>query len=185
MWLWPIHCLDKRQLWEEIRAGNALRQVQQHCLRGPRVNLRLWNSQCCRKMQGERELKPPLAASELMWWNGVAMVKRQLTRGPTSPWRRWMELAYGTNITPSRRRQLHRMQKGFERHRWSARLRQSSAGTAYSRASQVALVLKNLPDNAGDVRDAGLSPGWGRFPGGGHGNSLQYSCLENPMDRGL
>ena len=38
--------------------------------------------------------------------------------------------------------------------------------------------------NAGDLRDVGLSPGSGRSPGGGHGNLLQYSCLENPMDRG-
>ena len=38
--------------------------------------------------------------------------------------------------------------------------------------------------NAGDARDSGLIPGWGRSPGGGHGNPLQYSCLENPMDRG-
>ena len=45
-------------------------------------------------------------------------------------------------------------------------------------------VVKNLPANAGDIRDAGLIPGSGRFPGGGHGNLLQYSCLENPMDRG-
>ena len=49
-------------------------------------------------------------------------------------------------------------------------------------ASQV--VLENLPANAGDVRDAGLIPGSGRSPGGGCGNPLQYSCLENPMDRG-
>ena len=42
---------------------------------------------------------------------------------------------------------------------------------------------KNLPANAGDVRDPGSIPGLGRSPGGGHGNSLQYSCLENPMDR--
>ena len=41
--------------------------------------------------------------------------------------------------------------------------------------SQVVLVVKNLPDNAGDVRDAGSIPGWGRSPGGGHG-TLQYSC---------
>ena len=53
------------------------------------------------------------------------------------------------------------------------------------RASQVALEVKNLPANAGDARDAGLIPGWGRSPGGGHGNPLQYSCLENPMDRGV
>ena len=50
-------------------------------------------------------------------------------------------------------------------------------------ASQVALVVKSPPDNAGEVRDAGSIPGLGRFPGGRHGNSLQYSCLENPMDR--
>jgi len=48
----------------------------------------------------------------------------------------------------------------------------------------VALVVKNLPANAGDVSDASSIPGMGRFPGGGHGNPLQYSCLENPMDRG-
>ena len=51
------------------------------------------------------------------------------------------------------------------------------------RASQVVLVVKNLPVNARDTRDAGLSPGLGRSPGGGHSNPLQYSCLENPMDR--
>ena len=50
--------------------------------------------------------------------------------------------------------------------------------------SQTALVLKNPSANAGDIRDTGLIPGWGRSPGGGHGNPLQYSCLENPMDRG-
>ena len=47
-------------------------------------------------------------------------------------------------------------------------------------ASQVALVVKNLPPNA-DVREAGWIPGCGRTPGGGNGNPLQYSCLENPM----
>ena len=48
----------------------------------------------------------------------------------------------------------------------------------------MALVVKNLPANAGDVRDAGSSPELGGSPGGGHGNLLQYSCLENPRDRG-
>ena len=52
-----------------------------------------------------------------------------------------------------------------------------------SRASQVALVVKNPPANAGDVRDKRLIPGLGRWPRAGHGNPLQYSCLENPMDR--
>ena len=46
------------------------------------------------------------------------------------------------------------------------------------------LVVKNLPVNAGDARDMGAIPGLGRFPGGGNSNPLQYSCLENPMDRG-
>ena len=53
------------------------------------------------------------------------------------------------------------------------------------RASQAALVVKNPPANAGDVRDLGSIPGSGRSPGGGHGNPLNYSCLENPMDRGV
>ena len=44
--------------------------------------------------------------------------------------------------------------------------------------------VKNLPASAGDTRDAGSIPGLGRSPGGGHGNPFQYSCLENPMDRG-
>ena len=50
-------------------------------------------------------------------------------------------------------------------------------------ASQVALVVKNLLANAGDIKEVGSIPGSGRSPGGGHGNPLQYSCLENPMDR--
>ena len=51
-------------------------------------------------------------------------------------------------------------------------------------ASQVALVVKNPPANAGDVRTVGLIPRLGRSPGAGHSNPLQHSCLENPMDRG-
>ena len=49
-------------------------------------------------------------------------------------------------------------------------------------ASQIVLVVKNLPANAGDIRDAGLIPELERSPGGGHGNPLQYSCLENPIE---
>ena len=45
-------------------------------------------------------------------------------------------------------------------------------------------VVKNLSASAGDTRDMSLNPGSGRSPGGGHGNPLQYSCLENPMDSG-
>ena len=54
-----------------------------------------------------------------------------------------------------------------------------------SQASQVGLVVKDLLANVEDVRDdAGSIPGSGRSPGGGHSNSLQYSCRENAMDRG-
>ena len=48
---------------------------------------------------------------------------------------------------------------------------------------QELLVVKNLPDHVGDIRDPSLIPGSGRSPGGQHSNPLQYSCLENPMDR--
>ena len=51
-------------------------------------------------------------------------------------------------------------------------------------ASQVVLVVKNPFVNAGDTGAISSIPGLGRSPGGGHGNPLQYSCLENPMDRG-
>ena len=49
---------------------------------------------------------------------------------------------------------------------------------------QVVLVIKNSPADVGDIRDMGLISGLGRSPGEGNGNPLQYSCLENPMDRG-
>ena len=50
--------------------------------------------------------------------------------------------------------------------------------------SLVGSAVKNLPANAGDLRDAGLIPESGRYPGKGNSNPLHYSCLENPMDRG-
>ena len=53
------------------------------------------------------------------------------------------------------------------------------------KASQAVLVVKKPPAIAGDIWDAGLIPGLGRSSGEGHGNPLQYSCLENPMDRGV
>ena len=55
---------------------------------------------------------------------------------------------------------------------------------AYKWASQVVLLIKSLPANAGDARDMSLIPGLGRSPGGGHGNPFQYSFLENSMDGG-
>ena len=51
---------------------------------------------------------------------------------------------------------------------------------AHAGDSQVALVVKNLSANAGDIRDVGLIPGSGRSPGAGHGNPFWYSCLVNP-----
>ena len=54
----------------------------------------------------------------------------------------------------------------------------------YVWASQVVLVVQNLVANSRDIRDMGLIPGLGRPPGGEQGHPLQYSCLENPMDRG-
>ena len=50
--------------------------------------------------------------------------------------------------------------------------------------SLMAQLVKNPPANAGDIRDMSLIPGSGRSPGEGNGNLLQYSCLENSMDRG-
>ena len=55
----------------------------------------------------------------------------------------------------------------------------------FFRASHSALVVKNLPANAGDIRDLGSIPGLGRSPAEEHDNPLQYPCLENPMDRGV
>ena len=72
---------------------------------------------------------------------------------------------------------------------WTGWISLQSKGLYYlsnvrHKASQVALVVKNLPANAGDKRDLGSIPGSGRSPGGRHSNPFQYSCLENPMDRG-
>ena len=57
--------------------------------------------------------------------------------------------------------------------------------TRCTRGFPCSSVVKNLPAKAGDVKTMDSVPGSGRFPGGGHGNSLQYSCLENPMDGGV
>ena len=60
----------------------------------------------------------------------------------------------------------------------------TSPYTNKTKGFQVAQLVKNLPANEGDTRDVGLIPGSGRSPGEGNGNPLQYSCLENSMDRG-
>ena len=71
---------------------------------------------------------------------------------------------------------------------WTRKTRPQTLGfegqRAYFWASQVALEVKNPPANAGDVGDAVSLPGLGRSSGGGHGDPLQFSCLENPMSRG-
>ena len=86
------------------------------------------------------------------------------THSSTLAWKiPWME-------EPGRLHTVHRVTK--------SQIRLSNQNI---RASQVALMVKNLPANAGDVR---LIPGSGRSPGGGHGNPLQHSYLENSMDRG-
>ena len=63
---------------------------------------------------------------------------------------------------------------------WSQTLEEESS---LKGASQVVLVVRNPGDKARDIRDAVSIPRSGRSPGGGHGNPLQHSCLENPMDR--
>ena len=60
----------------------------------------------------------------------------------------------------------------------------SSRTKGFVEQKQVALVVKNLPVNASDIRDVGFISGLGRPPGEGNGNPLQYSCLENPMEGG-
>ena len=70
------------------------------------------------------------------------------------------------------------------RTRLKRRSSSSSSSILSSWASQVVLVITNLPTNAGNARDKGLIPELGRSPGGGPGNPLQYFRLENPMDRG-
>ena len=67
---------------------------------------------------------------------------------------------------------------------WFLWLTNPSKVKLFNHQDQAALVAKNLPATAGDARDVGSIPGLGRSSGGGHGNPLQYSCLENPMDRG-
>ena len=83
----------------------------------------------------------------------------------------------------------HRSTKMFYRHSGKGPLKKKNLHLCLSKkdswgAFSVVLVIKNLPANARDTRDMGSISGSGRSPGGGHGNPLQYSCLENPTDRG-
>ena len=69
---------------------------------------------------------------------------------------------------------------GLEKQAWGRDLK--TLRPWWGCASQVALVVKIPPANAGDLRDPGSIPELGKSPGGGHSNPLQYLCLENPMD---
>ena len=64
------------------------------------------------------------------------------------------------------------------------RLKRRSSSSSSSRETDGASLVAQIKESACNVGDVGLIPGLGRFPGGGHGNPLQYSCLENPTDRG-
>ena len=89
---------------------------------------------------------------------------------------RWNEHELGkTPVDGERWGVLQSMGSQRVGHKWVAEQQHSITG-----ASQVAREVKNLTANAGDVGDAGSIPGSGRSLGGGHGNPLQYSCLENP-----
>ena len=74
-----------------------------------------------------------------------------------------------------------RTMKGYQEEVW---IFYGSKYGFMSRSSQVVLVVKNPPANAGDVRDVGSIPVSGRSPGEGNGKPLQYSCPKSPMDRG-
>ena len=69
----------------------------------------------------------------------------------------------------------------FPSHKWAA---ESHVTAHLNWASQMAQVIKNPPANAGDIRDTGSIPGWGRSHGRENDNPLQYSCPENPKDKG-
>ena len=75
---------------------------------------------------------------------------------------------------------LHKTERTF----WPAQYSWAERGVGRVRGFPHGATVKNQPANAGDIRVMGSIPGWGRSPGGGQGNPLQYSCLENPMDRG-
>ena len=74
----------------------------------------------------------------------------------------------------------------MDREAWHAVIHGvAGSQTRLSDWTELNWMVKNLSAGAGDIRDAGLVPGSGRSPGGGNGNPLQYSCRENPMDRGV
>ena len=105
---------------------------------------------------------------------GNPSCKVQSSQIPGSGWGKLWEVEVSGNLSASH------MGSPLE----FVRLQQVGIRFSSLYTSQVVLTTKSLPAKAGDMRDAGLIPGWGRSPGGGHGKPLQYSCLENSMDGG-
>ena len=101
----------------------------------------------------------------------------QLPEAPLDSWSLFLlsncQLPKGTQMT-----ELNENQNAFQ---WQQAL---ALSPAFAVCCQVALVVKNLPASAGDLRDVSSIPRSGRSPGEEHGHPLHYSCLENPMDRG-
>ena len=91
-------------------------------------------------------------------------------------------LSSATDVSAHKSACIHRTQSKTQSYQGQQHVHFSIS--MLQRASQVAPAARNPPANAGDIMRRGLVPGSGRFPGGWHGNPLQDSCLENPMDRG-
>ena len=94
-------------------------------------------------------------------------------------WYRWPYLQNRSRNTDREQTYGHQGEKEGGGIHWEIEI-----NTHMHCASQVALGVKNLPASTGDVIEVGSVPGFGRSPGGGHGDPLQYSCLENPTDKG-
>ena len=117
---------------------------------------------------------PPASAGDVGDMRSIPGLGRNPGEGNDNPFH------YSCLENPMDRGAWHKIAKSW------TRLKQLNTNTIYtSWAFQVVLMVKNPPTNAVDIRDVGLIPQSGRSPGGGHSNPLQYSCLENPMDRGV
>ena len=97
----------------------------------------------------------------------------------------WIQSWLGTQILQAMQHSQKKKRKIKEKR--NIHTHNTNCELAYThmdvRNSQVAMVVKNPPASAGDLRDTGPIPGWVRSPGRRHGNPLQYSCLENPPEQ--